>query len=269
MKKSLNAGYIQFNPKLGQQEENIRVLEKLIYQGRQADLLVIPELANSGYNFQSKDQAFQLAENLNNSRFLDFLLHNARKYNLHFVAGMNEEENGKLYNSAVLVGPKGYLGKYRKIHLFMNEFDFFEQGDLGLPTFDIGGIHIGILICFDWVFPEVWRILALKGADIICHPSNLVLPYAQQAVPVHCLTNRIFTITANRYGTDHGLVFSGGSILSDPEGKTLLSASKNSDEVHFCALNLGQARNKQITPRNHLFNDRQPTIYTPLVEPAQ
>ncbi len=120
----------------------------------------------------------------------------------------------------------------------MNEFDFFEKGNLGLPVFDIGICKIGMLICFDWIFPEVWRILALKGADIICHPSNLVLPYAQQAVPVHGMINRTFNITANRYGTERGVTFSGKSIISDPFGKTLVTASPDKDEVAFVDLNL-------------------------------
>jgi predicted amidohydrolase len=123
-----------------------------------------------------------------------------------------------------------------------------------------------MLVCFDWVFPEVWRILALKGAEIICHPSNLVLPFAQQAVPVHGLINRTFNITANRIGNERGIKFTGQSIISDPAGKTLLKASSEKDEVKITSLDLSQARNKKITPRNHLFNDRQPKNYSILVK---
>ena len=118
------------------------------------------------------------------------------------------------------------IGKYRKVHLFMNEWDIFEKGNLGFPVFDFGICKIGMLICFDWIFPEVWRILALKGADIICHPSNLVLPYAQQAVPVHGMINRTFNITANRIGIERGIKFTGESIISDPEGKIIKKASR-------------------------------------------
>lgn len=268
MGNTLKAGFVQFNPKLGSQDENMRMLDGLISEGREADLLVMPELANSGYNFQSKEQAHQLSENLNNSQFLEFLMDQASKYRTHLVAGMLEEEAGKLYNTAVLVGPEGYLGKYRKIHLFMNEFDFFEKGNLGLPVFNIGEVTIGILICFDWVFPEVWRIMALKGADIICHPSNLVLPFAQQAVPVHCLINRTFAITANRYGREHELEFSGKSIVSDPLGNTMLNAPSIQDAVQFITMDTELSRNKQITPRNHLFKDRLPGLYGELTEPS-
>ena len=211
----IKAGFIQFSPVLGDQETNIKKIKSLMPMAQDADLIVLPELANSGYNFVSKDHAFENAEETINSRFIDFLIGEARKYDLHIVAGFNERENNNLYNSSALVSPEGLLGRYRKIHLFLNEKEIFTIGNLGLPVFDIGFCKIGILICFDWIFPEVWRILAMKGADIICHPSNLVLPYAQQAVPVHGMINRTFNITANRYGTERDVTFSGKSIISD------------------------------------------------------
>ena len=261
MAKMVKAGFLQFEPILGEQEKNISRIRTLLEQAANADLIVIPELANSGYNFESKEQAIQLAEYIDNSPYLNFLLEQAKKYNLYIVSGFHEIDNGLLYNTSVLVGPNGLIGKYRKIHLFMNEFDFFEKGNLGLPVFDIGICKIGMLICFDWVFPEVWRILALKGADIICHPSNLVLPYAQQAVPVHGMINKTFNITANRYGTERGVTFSGKSIISNPTGETIAIAAADKDEVCIVDIDINQARNKMITNRNNIFDDRFPLDY--------
>jgi len=257
----IKAGFIQFNPILGDPNANTNSISKLLDQTAEADLIVIPELANSGYNFESKEQAISLAEKIDSSPFVEFLIEKSRLLNLFIVSGINEIENSKLYNSAVLVGPDGLIGKYRKIHLFMNEFDFFEKGNLGLPVFEIDNYKVGILICFDWIFPEVWRILALKGADIICHPSNLVLPYAQQAVPVHGLINKNYNITANRFGTERGVTFSGQSILSGPDGSTLYRASANKEEIFYTTLVLSKSRNKKITPHNHVMNDRIPTEY--------
>ena len=230
-KSTIKAGFLQFEPKLGEPDLNSSKIEHLIRQAKGADLVVVPELANTGYNFESKEQAVQLAESVDNSPFLNFLSNQAKKLNLYIVSGFHEIDNNLLYNTSILIGPNGIIGKYRKIHLFMNEFDFFEKGNLGLPVYDIGICRVGMLICFDWVFPEVWRILALKGADIICHPSNLVLPYAQQAVPVHGMINKTFNITANRYGTERGVTFSGKSIISNPSGKTLAVAASNKDKV--------------------------------------
>ncbi len=262
----ISAGYLQFEPLLGDPCENMNRIGKLLDKIVKADLIVLPELANSGYKFESREQAIELSEVAEESIFVDFLATQAKKHKIHIVSGFNERENDKLYNTAILVGPDGMIGRYRKIHLFMDEPDIFEIGNLGLPVFDIGKCKIGMLICFDWIFPEVWRILSLQGAEIICHPSNLVLPYAQQAVPVHGLINRTFNITANRTGNERGIKFTGQSIISDPSGNTLFKASSIKEEVKVTSLNLSQARNKMITPRNHLFNDRQPKNYSILVE---
>ncbi len=261
----MKAGFLQFRPELGNRDRNIAKIKSLLPDAKDAGLLVLPELANSGYNFLSKEHAFENAEEVSKSVFVDFLIEESGKYNLNIVAGMNECEGDKLYNSAVLISPEGLAGKYRKIHLFWNEKDIFEKGDLGLPVFDLGYCKTGILICFDWIFPEVWRILALKGADVICHPSNLVLPYAQQAVPVQGMINRTFNITANRYGTERGVTFSGKSIISDPFGKTIVTAAPDKDEVRIVELDIAKARDKMITPRNHVFEDRIPEEYSQLV----
>lgn len=263
---SIKAGFLQFEPILGESKKNISRIANLLDQTKGADLLVIPELANSGYNFESKEQAIHLAESIENSPYIEFLTEQASKLNLHIVSGFHEIEGNLLYNSSVLINRNGVVGKYRKIHLFMNEFDFFEKGNLGLPVFDIGICKIGMLICFDWVFPEVWRILALKGADIICHPSNLVLPYAQQAVPVHGMINKTFNITANRYGTERGVTFSGKSVISNPIGETMAMGTTDKDEICIVEIDIEQARNKKITDRNHVFDDRFPTDYFEIIK---
>jgi len=183
------------------------------------------------------------------------------------VSGFNERDNGVLYNSAILIGPRGYVGKYRKMHLFMNEKDYFKPGNVGLPVFDIRLCTIGMLVCFDWIFPEVWRILALKGAEIVCHPSNLVLPgLAQKGVPIHALTNRVYIVTANRIGTEGDLSFTGLSMIANPKGDILAQASQKREEVRIQDIDIAMARDKMITNRNHLFSDRRPEEYSLLTE---
>jgi predicted amidohydrolase len=113
----------------------------------------------------------------------------------------------------------------------------------------------------------VWRILALKGVDIICHPSNLVLPgLAQSAVPIHALTNRIFVVTANRIGAERDLLFTGLSTIADPRGTVLLQASPLEEEVGIVEIDPGLARDKSITARNDVLCDRRPDEYSLLVE---
>jgi predicted amidohydrolase len=262
----IKVGLIQFEPKLGKPVENISTLQGLLERAHGADLIVLPELSNSGYNFESRMQAFELSEEIKSGDYTEFLTAQAKKNNEYFVSGINERAENKLFNSSILVGPNGLIGTYRKIHLFMNEKDIFEKGDLELKVFDLGFCKTGMLICFDWIFPEVWRILALKGADVICHPSNLVLPYAQQAVPVHGMINRTFNITANRIGTEKSLTFTGQSFISDPSGTILKMASLDKAEIILVDIDPQKARNKMITERNHAFNDRIPSAYTFLTQ---
>jgi predicted amidohydrolase len=258
-------GYGQFEPALGRREETLLRLEGLLATAGDLDLLVLPELCNSGYHFSSAEMAWETSEEIGRSAFVDFLVETCRQRNMFIASGFNERDKGVLYNSAILVGPGGAIGTYRKLHLFMNEKDFFQPGNLGLPVFETDLGTIGLLVCFDWVFPEAWRVLALKGAEVICHPSNLVLVgLAQQAVPVHALTNRVFIVTCNRIGREGDLHFTGNSLIAGPDGKVIRRASTEGAEIGTATVDPELARNKLITPRNHIFRDRRPEAYDEL-----
>lgn len=257
----MKIGFLQFSPAFCNVE---KTMDKILYHKRaisEADLLVLPELCNSGYNFADKEEALSASEEVNNSIFLKFLTDLCHETQTSFVTGFNEREGQKLYNSAIYITDKGICGKYRKLHLFMNEKDIFDPGNLGLPVFDFRGFKLGMLVCFDWMFPEIWRILALKNAHIICHPSNLVLPFAQQAVPVYALTNRIYIVTANRIGSEKNLTFTGISIISSPKGKILDKATEKDEVINIVDVDLKLSEDKMITPRNHAFFDRRPDEY--------
>jgi predicted amidohydrolase len=259
----MKIGFMQFAPVLGDVRTTIGRIDHLSHLCAEMDLLVLPELCNSGYNFQSAEQAWEASEEVKDSIFVQYLESLCQRFDCYIVSGFNERDGDHLYNSSVLVGPQGPVGVYRKLHLFMNEKDFFEPGDVGLPVFDIGLCKVGMLVCFDWVFPEVWRVLALQGADVICHPSNLVLPgLAQRAVPIHALTNRIYVVTANRIGTEGNLTFTGLSTIADPRGEILAQASPQEKDVTLLDVDIGLARDKNITARNNLFGDRRPREYT-------
>ncbi len=251
---------IQFEPELGNLSATIERLQPLLQQANDADMVVLPELTNSGYNFTNKKMAWDNAESADNSQFVRFLIAMCRQYNFTVATGFAERENDKLYNSTLLINAAGVIGKYRKLHLFMNEKQFFEPGNLGLPLFKIGKATVGILICFDWMFPEVWRKMALQGVDIILHPSNLVLPYAQLVIPSYALVNKIFIVTANRIGTEGSLNFTGNSIIVNPKGEHLAEAN-NKTEVIFADIDIDLARDKMITPLNHAFTDRRTDVY--------
>jgi predicted amidohydrolase len=263
----MKVGYVQFAPTLGNLDATLGCLEELLPRCAPAELIVLPELCNSGYNFASREQAVATAETVSDSRFVAFLVEHCRRHRCHIVSGLNEREGAALYNSAVFVGPNACIGLYRKLHLFYREQNYFEPGNVGLPVFDCGEAKIGMLVCFDWLFPEVWRVLALKSADIICHPCNLVLPgMCQRAIPIHAMINRYYIVTANRVGAEGDLAFTGASLIASPRGEVLTQAPPDTAHVSVVDVDLSRSRDKQITPMNHLINCRRPDQYGMLTE---
>jgi predicted amidohydrolase len=261
----IKAGYIQFYPVLGDIDKNIDRLDSFFDQTKDADLIVLPELVSTGYNFSNRNEALACAEDLKSSRFLEYLIAKAKQNNAFIVAGINEKIGDKLFNTTVLVGQKGYIGKYQKIHLFMNEKDIFETGAEGLTVFDLGFAKTAMLICFDYYFPEIWRIVGMKGADIVCHPSNLLTQNAHKTLPAQAFMNKLFIITANRIGTEGDLTFNGKSFICDPNGNVLVRANEDREEVKIIEFDPLLARDKFVTPRNHAYNDRHPDLYKGLL----
>ncbi len=260
----MKAGVIQFEVLFGKKEHNFTTVSRLIEHG-QADLWVLPELFNTGYIFASQAEVNRLAEKIPEGPTTQFLISLAQKFNTQIVAGIAEQHEQVFYNSAVLVNSNGLQGLYRKIHLFDQEKIWFTPGDRPFQVWDIGLAKIGMMICFDWIFPEAVRTLALKSAEIICHPSNLVLPYCQSAMVTRCLENHIFAITANRIGTEQRgerqLTFTGGSQITGTRGEILHRACSDREEWAVIELDPKLAQDKWITANNHLFDDRRPEMY--------
>jgi predicted amidohydrolase len=263
----MRIAFIQFAPAYCDLDETLRRLDPLLDQCRGADLIVLPELCNSGYNFASRDDALASAVSLDGGAFVEHTTEQCAQLDCEIVAGLNEQDGDRLYNSAALISSNGVVGVYRKLHLFMNEKDIFEPGDRGLPVFDRPYGRVGIQICFDWAFCESWRVLAVKGAEIIAHPSNLVIPgKCQRAMPVYAMTNRVFIATANRIGTERDLTFTGRSLIVAPSGDVLAEAPSGEPAVRIVEIDPADARDKMLTPRNDALTDRRPEEYTSLCE---
>ncbi|NOY77059.1 MAG: acyltransferase [Calditrichaeota bacterium] len=261
----MKTAIFQFHPLFGDIEGNLGKIETAA-QTADFDLLVLPELCTTGYQFSSHEEVRELSEPIPGGKTTRQLEALARRKKAFIIAGIAEKDGDSLYNSAVLVGPEGTLGTYRKIHLFDEEKLFFKKGDLGFPVFDIGFAKVGLMICFDWIFPEAARTLALKGADLICQPANLVLPYCQDAMITRAIENRVFTLTANRIGTEKRggkppLTFTGMSQIVSPRGERLVQFSKTEEKLRVVDLEPSEARDKWITPRNNLFEDRRSRFY--------
>lgn len=257
----LKVAQIQFNPQVGEVQQNLERVETLLNQAKDARLVILPELSNSGYNFINRNQALSLASTVQKSEYVEMLVEVAKNKNQYIVSGFHELDGNELFNSSLIVNPKGDIGTYRKIHLFMNEKQIFSRGNLGLPIFEVDGAKLGMLICFDYLFPEIWRIMALKGTDIIAHPSNLVTYKAFKVVPAQAVMNRFFIFTTNRIGSERDVSFSGRTFAVDPEGEIISEASANNQELLFTEINPLDARNKMITLKNHVLNDRFPDLY--------
>jgi len=243
--------------------ENLDEVEALL-EGHSADLFVLPELFATGYQFKDLEESRNLAELVPGGVTTSALTALAKKIDAYIIAGLAEIDQDKVYNSAVITGPNGYIGKYRKIHLFDTEKACFHQGNLPLQVFDIADAKVGVMICFDWRFPETARTLALMGADLIAHPSNLVLSHCPQAMITRCLENRVFAVTADRVGIEdrvEPLKFIGQSQVVDPDGNVLIRASKTEVEVHVVEIDLEKAREKFLTSKNHIFKDRREDFY--------
>ncbi|RLB84961.1 MAG: acyltransferase [Deltaproteobacteria bacterium] len=255
----------QSNPVFGSVEQNVRDATQVL-SNLDVDLVVLPELFNTGYQFISKEETASLAEKIPSGYTCRSMIELAKENKFYIVFGMAERAAGKVYNSGVLVGPSGFIGCYRKTHLFYEEKLFFNPGDTGFKVWDIGMASIGIMVCFDWLFPESARSLAIQGAHIIAHPANLVLPYCQYAMPVRCLENRAFCITANRVGTEQrgdkeSLRFTGRSLIVDPSGKVLAEMDESTVGTTAVEIQPEMAEDKNITKYNHIFKDRKPDLY--------
>jgi predicted amidohydrolase len=257
------AGYIQTDPVFGDKQHNFKQVFSLAGNIR-ADLLVLPELFATGYTFTSMEETAALAEPAEGPT-AKFMKQLSSLTGAIVVGGFIEEENGSLYNSSLVVSSDRILGTYRKIHLFNREKLWFSSGNLAPEVFVAPNLRLGVMICFDWFFPETARTLALKGAQVIAHPSNLVMPYCQRSMPVRCLENRIFAITANRVGREtrgeDDFQFTGASQITGYKGEVLSQAPTERPCVALVEFDQTLADDKNLNEHNHLFNDRKTDLY--------
>jgi len=255
---------IQFEPLLNQKEKNQDKISLLLNKSleHEPQLIILPELAFSGYNFTSLDDVKNTSDVIPDSKSCQLLEDFTKKNNVHVVSGINEIDGDNFYNSAVVFGPSGYILTYRKIHLYASEKKFFKPGNLKPDLFSINGAKVGIMICFDWFFPEFPRTLALLGADIICHPMNAVIPDgAMVGDTCHSKWNRVFIVLANRIGVEGDLTYLGLSQISDPTGKVIVRASKDKEEIISAELDIKLAKNKNLNDLNNVHGDRRPEFY--------
>ncbi|MCX6094841.1 MAG: acyltransferase [Candidatus Bipolaricaulota bacterium] len=261
----MRIGIAQTRPEFGERDRNLNDTFALLSR-EAADLWVIPEFFASGYQFARAEEVRDLAEPVPDGSTVRALASFCRDRNCFVAAGLPEAADGVVYNSAVLVGPRGFVSVYRKIHLFGDETRWFAPGNLPFSVQDIGVARVGIMICFDHFFPEAARTLALLGADILAHPANLIIPgLAQRTMTVRALENGVFAATANRVGeesrAEKTLRYTGQSQIVAPDGTALARLSSDRVEAAVAEINPAEARNKRLTSRNDKLGDRRPEFY--------
>lgn len=269
---------VQMEPIVGEKDRNVRRSIEMIEEaaGKGATLVVLPELCNSGYVFDTREEAFALSEEIPAGPTCQAWAGVASKHGLHIVAGIDERDGDALYNSSVVIGPHGYVGTFRKVHLWNKENLFFEPGNLGFPVFKTPIGRIGTFICYDGWFPESYRLCALQGADIVCVPTNWVpIPgqdenreaMANILAMAAAHSNSLFVAAADRIGTERQQPFIGQSIIVSYTGWPVSGpASPDKEEIIYADVNLSDARRKRNwNEYNQVLRDRRTDLYNEML----
>ncbi|MFN4180250.1 MAG: carbon-nitrogen hydrolase family protein [Armatimonadota bacterium] len=262
---------VQMTPKLAAVKENLETVlswaEKAANQG--ANLIVFPECALTGYCFESRQEAMAVAETVDGPSTRE-ISRWCQGRNRWLVVGTIERDGEQIFNSALLIGPKGVFGVYRKVHLPCLGVDrFVDPGDQPFRVYETPVGRIGMHICYDAVFPEAARVMALEGAEILCLPTNWpegAKPVAELVPRVRALENRVYFIAANRVGEEGGFKFIGMSQVVDPFGSWLAVAEEPSETLIVAEVDLTEARRKRIVfvPGRYevdRIGDRRPSFY--------
>jgi 5-aminopentanamidase len=262
----------QVRLQVGQPDANADACEAAVREAatRGAELVVLPELAVSGYVFESVDEARSLAEALDGptvARWTSL----ARELGVVLVGGLCEDGGAQVFNSSVVIDASGLRAGYRKAHLWGDEPDFFTPGHDRPPVVDTVLGRIGTVVCYDLEFPEWTRLPALAGADILAVPTNWpagptrALPTPGEVVRAQATasTNRMVVVAADRCGTERDVEWVGGSAVIDADGGLLAGPPPAAAPTVLVAdVDLGPARDKRTGPRNHPHRDRRPHLYT-------
>lgn len=267
---------VQMNCRLADKAQNLHVMQARLREAAEhgARLVIFPECALTGYAFESKEEAWPLAEPIPGPS-TELLAALCRRLGVWVIYGMLErdEKEHNLFNACALVGPEGNAVSYRKIHLPCLGVDrFATPGDRPFAVHDLGGLRVGMTICYDASFPESSRVLTLLGADLVVLPTNWP-PGARNTVKylvqARALENHIYYAAVNRVGEERGFPFIGMSRIVDCDGEMLASSEGDGEAMLYAVVNPDRARQKQIVniPGKYEINrlaDRRPEMYGPL-----
>lgn len=272
---------VQLDPVVGDAARNKRTVADGIADafGRGASIVVVPELATSGYVFRDRDEARSLAVRPDDEVFEEWasLAATASGGDGVVVGGFAElGDEGVVYNSAAVVDPSGVRAIYRKVHLWDHEKEVFTPGDAAPPVVDTPHGRIGVMICFDLEFPEWTRLAGLAGADLLAVPTNWPMvdtppgerPAEQRIAVAAALVNRMAIACADRFGVERGVEWTQGTAIVSPVGVVVAETGPGRG-VALAEIELRVARDKRLSSLVDLFGDRRPDLYGSLASEGE
>ncbi len=276
MTNAIKIAGFQIDCAFADSDKNVKAFAEMVPQAiaQNAKLLILPECYLSGYAFANRHEAYSIAETVPGPS-VDKLIAICQQSNCYVVTGMLEKTHaGELFNSAVLLGPNGIIGKYRKMHIpFMGADRFVTPGNIPYEVYEIEGIKVGINICFDGSFPEGSRVLALMGADLILLPTNWPMgakPFVLPLTIARAIENHVYYAAINRIGQENGVRYIGQSRILDYNGQVMSEADEE-EKILYATLYPEKSRQKRIVivpgeyevDRIHM---RRPEMYSELVK---
>jgi predicted amidohydrolase len=275
MKEKTKVALAQISCKQGDKEKNLKIIEDNVKRGKQkgAQLIIFPELSLTGYTL--RDRVYELAETIP-GRSTTLLEELAKKTETYIIFGMperSENTQATIHNTAVLVGPQGLIGKYRKMYLpthsVFEEKRYFRPGNEA-AVFETELGKIGLSICYDIFFPEVSRLTRLKGAQLmVCISASPTIRRAffEILTAARAIENTAFLAYVNLAGTEDGLQFWGGSRLIGPSGRVLAKAKYDEEELVISEIKYAEIRPIEVFVP--ILKDLRPELFLKLKESAE
>ncbi|HEY7738971.1 MAG TPA: carbon-nitrogen hydrolase family protein [Candidatus Limnocylindria bacterium] len=269
----------QIDPHLGEVDRNLEHIEQVVADaaGKGAQLVLLPEAATTGYVFESLDEALTVAQR-SSAVAEDRLAEMAARHGVALIVGTLEAEAREVFNTALIYAEDGRRYRYRKMHLpYLGVDRFATPGPDPAQVYDLAGMRVGVLICYDLRFPEAARMCGLDGADLIALPTNWPVGvnfHPAIFAPARAAENHVYLLACDRVGEERGTTFIGRSILLDTNGKELVTASDTEEEIIVGEVDWELARqtHHRRIPGEHEWDtiaDRRPGLYGRLLEPPR
>lgn len=266
-KRRFRAAAVQTLAKLGDFDFNIalatRYVEDAVRQG--AELIVFPECMDTGYLFDSPEHCRELAETLTDGPFVKALAALSRKHGVYIASGITEWDPAKekIFNTGIMFDRNGEVAcHYHKQFLATHDQNWFAFGERGCPVVDTDLGKIGLLICFDGRIPEIFRSMAMQGAEVIVDMANFfAMDQADMWGPARAYENGLWLVAATKAGYERSIYYPGGSMIVDPKGRVLSKVPYDTHGMSIATIDLDEAADKSIYTANDKIADRRPETY--------